>query len=66
MGRNPVKDKEIPEAPTPEHSAPATPQGVVVEREITLSLINDKLNYAIGLLHEIAKACEIDLTKISK
>lgn len=63
MVRNPVKKKEDEEVPTPSESASPNPQGTVIEREINLSLINDKLNYAIGLLHEIANACDIDTSK---
>lgn len=33
----------------------------IVEREITLSLVNDKLNYLINLLNKIAKAAEIKI-----
>ena len=65
MVRNPIKSEtkeEVP-APTPEApEAPAVPTQFV-EREINLSLINDKLNYITGLLHKIAEAAEIDLEK---
>lgn len=58
--RNPIIKKE--ELPVPE--PPAEAQNIqIVEREINLSLINDKLNYITGLLHKIVEAAEIDLTK---
>lgn len=66
MVRNPIKQEE-PQAPTPEApKAPAEAEAPkvptqFVEREINLSLINDKLNYVTGLLHKIAEAAEIDL-----
>lgn len=60
--RNPVQKKEeappVPE-PTEQQETPVQ----IVEREITLSVINEKLNYAIGLLHKIGEACEIDKEK---
>lgn len=65
MVRNPVKKEEVPELP----EAPEVPQAApeeparYIEREITLSLINDKLNYVTELLHKIAEAAEIDLNK---
>lgn len=37
-------------------------QGVqIIEREVTLSLINDKLNYITGVLHKIADENNINL-----
>lgn len=63
--RNPlVKQKEEvkPEPAVPTPSEPETPVQLV-EREINLSLINDKLNYITGLLHKIIEAAEIDLEK---
>jgi len=59
--RNPIKREEIqPQAP----AQIAEPQNVqIIEREVTLSLLNDKLNYITGLLHKIAEAAEIDLIK---
>lgn len=58
MARHPIKEREdTEEVPTPSERAPA--QTSLVEREINLSLINDKINYIIGVVNEIAKACEI-------
>lgn len=34
----------------------------VIEREINLSLLNDKINFNTELLLKIAEACEIDLS----
>ena len=61
--RNPIKRKEdeVQEGPEQQVNVMQTPQGVVVEREVNLSLINDKLNYAMGLLHKIAQACEVEI-----
>lgn len=54
------KDEETQEAEAPAVS----PNTKVVEREINLALINDKLNYLITLSTKIAEACEIDLSKL--
>lgn len=64
MVRNPMKRSE-PEVPAPEEKkeAEAAPQVQIVEREINLSLLNDKLNYMTGILHKIAEACEVDLSE---
>lgn len=60
--RNPLR-KEPEAAPVPIPQAPALPEPTVqiVEREITLSVVNEKLNYAIGILHKIAEAAELDI-----
>jgi len=64
--RNPVakkKEEEVAkEVPSPTPTAPVV-QEAVVEREINLSLINDKLNYVISTVNKIAEACEVDLNK---
>ncbi len=67
--RNPTKKKEekkeevpeVPEAP----AAPAETEGAapIIEREINLSLINDKLNYLISTTNKIAEACEVNLNE---
>lgn len=65
MVRNPIKKEEAQEEP----AAPAPPVPInnenvqFVEREVNLSLLNDKLNYLTGLVHKIAEAAEIDLSK---
>jgi hypothetical protein len=70
MGRLPFLSKKEPEpaAPTPEPAQPAAqePQGLIIEREITLSLINDKLNYLSNVVNKIAEAAEIDLKALIK
>ena len=65
MVRNPSKRSEekpeIPQMPQAKGDQ-QDPQNVqVIEREVNLALINDKLNYVTGLLHKIAEACEVDL-----
>ena len=65
MVRNPLKkSKEQDKVEVPETSEPSIkPDVQVVERSINLTLINDKINYLIGLIQKIAEACEIDLAK---
>lgn len=64
MVRNPLKKEEpTPPAPPQEQPQSEAPQVQVVEREINLTLINDKLNYITGIVHKIAEACEVDLSK---
>lgn len=59
MVRNPTKQEEMPQPQKKEEA-----QNVqIIEREISLSLLNDKLNYMTGLLHKIAEACQIDLSQ---
>lgn len=62
MVRNPIA-KEDPQPEPVEQAAPEQPaQPVqVIEREVTLSLLNDKLNYLTGVIHKIAEAAEIKL-----
>jgi hypothetical protein len=63
MVRNPLKRSE-PEQKESEESKQNqnNKQDVqIMEREINLSLINDKLNYLSGIIHKIAEACEVDL-----
>lgn len=59
--RNPIRKKEE-EIQTPDAQI-ENPTMQVIEREITLSLLNDKINYITGLLHKIVEAAEIDLDK---
>lgn len=62
MARNPTKTEEpqgLPEMPTPQKIDNQNLQ--VIEREVNLGLINDKLNYITGLLHKVAEACEVDI-----
>jgi len=33
----------------------------IQEREISLSLVNDKINYLIEMVNKIAAACEVDI-----
>lgn len=63
MARNPVREKAEAAKETPDADNPGnSPQDIqVVEREITLALLNDKINYMTGLLHEIAKACDVEI-----
>lgn len=72
--RNPIKKKEE-EKPQDEPAVPQLPEEPVAFREVevNLSLLNDKLNYLAGdlsiqkeLLLEIAKACQIDVSKYTK
>lgn len=57
--RNPLKKEEEKKEAVPEIQE-AEPKPVqIVEREVTLSLINEKLNYVTGILHKIAEAAEI-------
>lgn len=67
MPRNPLKKSEpveddLPAMPQPPQ--PGTQQDdagtQIVEREVTLSLLNDKINYLTNVIHKIAKACECD------
>lgn len=57
MVRNPKKEKakEQEATPQPEKAQP------IVEREINIALLNDKLNYVISTLNVIAEELEIDL-----
>jgi len=60
--RNPTKDKakdDKAKAPAGE-SSESVP---VVEREINLGLINDKLNYVISTVNKIAEACDVELNQ---
>lgn len=61
------KDEPVAPAPVPAQAPAQQPepqaQGTILEREINLSLINDKLNYVISTLNKIAEAAEIDLNK---
>lgn len=63
MVRNPLKKtEEVKEDPKPAEVKAET--GVqVIERPINISLLNDKLNYIIGILTKIAKAAEIDISE---
>lgn len=61
MVRKPIQrsqPEDVPQSATAPES-----QVQYQEREINLSLINDKLNYLIGVCNQIAQACEIDLSK---
>lgn len=60
MVRNPMK-REPEEVPKVEEKQAETPQVQIMEREISLSLLNDKLNYLTGVIHKIAEACEVNL-----
>lgn len=64
MVRNPVKRVEE----EPQAQQPAQPEApvnrIVEEREITLSLINDKLNFLTNVVLKIAEACDVDLRKL--
>lgn len=61
MPRNPVKKQESPELPPlPTPSEEKSQNVQVVEREVTLSLLNDKINYLTNVVHKIAEACECD------
>lgn len=63
MVRNPIKKKQdkTEEAPTPTPEAAAPGEMQYIERPVNIALLNDKLNYITGLLHKIAKACEVEL-----
>lgn len=67
MVRNPftkVKTKEdIPTQRLAEQKETTEPDVQFVEREITLSVINSKLNYVIEMLHKFAESAGIDLEK---
>lgn len=65
MVRNPLTKPKAPEETTPEPEVPKAPEAaaLISEREINLSLINDKLNYVISVVNKIAEAAEIDLNK---
>lgn len=52
------KEKEKQEVASPEESTR------VIEREINLGLINDKLNYLTAVINEIAKEAEVDLSTL--
>ena len=60
MVRNPIKKAAPEEIPQEEPKNEESPQVQVLEREISLSLINDKLNYLTGVIHKIAQACEVE------
>lgn len=61
--RNPLfKKEEVALAPVPKVEVKEEATNTqVVEREVNLSLVNEKLNYVIGLLHKICEAGEINL-----
>ena len=70
MVRNPLKrEADLPAKETPQAQQPQAPQTArggepqvqIVEREINLALLNDKLNYITGILLKVADACEVDL-----
>ena len=65
MVRNPLKRKEETEGPLEIPKAETvSEEGVqIIEREINISLINNKINYVIGLLQKIADACDVDNPK---
>jgi len=64
MVRNPLKKSEEKEEAPKAAEDPKEEAGTqIIERAITLSLINDKLNYLIGLVQKIGEACEVDLSK---
>jgi hypothetical protein len=47
------KDYETPEVPIPsDKPVIKEPEKVIVEREVTLSLINEKINYLISLMQK--------------
>jgi len=63
MARNPARKAPEPELPpTPAPPKEGNKDVQVVEREITIGLLNDKLNYLTGIVHKIAEACECDLS----
>lgn len=64
MARNLMKNKseEKPEGEKPEDTQGET-QGTIIEREINLPLLNEKLNYILSAINKIAEACEVDLSK---
>lgn len=56
------EEGEIPRAKkVPQETRGEDPQVQIVEREITLGLLNDKINYLTGILIKIAEASEIEL-----
>jgi len=65
MVRNPLKkeppEEELPVMPQPQQKEPTSQNMQIVERPITLELINDKINYLTGVIHKIAEAAEIQL-----
>lgn len=62
--RKPTEKEEPKKEPTAAEAVAEAEQGAsLVEREINLTLINDKLNYIISTVNRIAEACEIDLSK---
>lgn len=64
MPANPFKKKKEEVKEEPKQEVPTIeprPQGQIVEREITLALLNDKLNYLISSIHKIADESGISL-----
>lgn len=57
--------KEDEQIPVPPQAAAQTPQVQrTVEVEVNLSLLNDKLNYLINCVHQIADASDIELKQV--
>ena len=65
MVRNFIRRSEPAELPTLPPKAEVgeaqqEAQVQILEREITLTLLNEKLNYITALLHKLADAAEVD------
>lgn len=64
MARNPNKEiEEDMDNPGISANTSNAPKVQVIEREINLALLNDKVNYMTGILLKIAEACKVDLSE---